>query len=139
MGPTVATSQHAVSGTESDSDSILSPENSALTPSTSTSGGALYASNVSQPPLDSIAEASLVSEDSDDDREPEEDVDESKAVHKRKSTDETIIKSGYLWKKGERRKVRGDFVPVTTGVSSRAAYTFVSCVYIRRGRSGGSS
>lgn len=68
----------------------------------------LYASNVSQPPLDSIAEGSLVSEDSDDDREQDEDVDESKAVHKRKSSDETIIKSGYLWKKGERRKVRSD-------------------------------
>ena len=104
-----------MSGTESDSDSILSPENPALTPSTSASGGALYASNISQPPLDSIAEGPLVSEDSDDDREPDEDVDESKAAHKRKSSDETIIKSGYLWKKGERRKVRSDFVSVPTG------------------------
>ena len=114
MGTTTATSQQPISGTESDSDSILFPENQILTPSTSTSGGALYASSVSQPPLDSIAEGPLASEDSEDDREPDEDVDEGKAVHKRKSSDETIIRSGYLWKKGERRKVRSDFVPVST-------------------------
>jgi len=102
LRPNVATSQQPISGTESDSDSIL--ENQALTPSTSISGGALYASNVSQPPLDSIAEGPLASEDSDDDREPDEDVGEGKSIHKRKSSDETIIKSGYLWKKGERRK-----------------------------------
>ena len=110
LRPSVATSQQPISGTESDSDSILSPENQALTPSTSISGGALYASNVSQPPLDSIAEGPLASEDSDDDREPDEDGDEGKAAHKRKSSDETIIKSGYLWKKGERRKVRSGIV-----------------------------
>jgi len=104
LRPTVATSQQPISGTESDSDSILSPENQALTPSTSISGGALYASNISQPPLDSIAEGPLASEDSDDDREPDEDGDEGKATHNRRSSDETIIKSGYLWKKGERRK-----------------------------------
>ena len=52
-----------------------------------------------------------MSEDSDEDREPDEDVDDGKAIHKRKSSDETIIKSGYLWKKGERRKVRSDSVP----------------------------
>ncbi|KAF9647996.1 PH-domain-containing protein [Thelephora ganbajun] len=74
-----------------------------LTPSTSTSGGALHNPSISLPPLDSIAEGPLVSEDSDDDREVDEDV-EGKAVHKRKSSDETILKSGYLWKKGERRK-----------------------------------
>lgn len=108
MRPNAATPQQPISGTESDSDSILSPENQALTPSTSISGGALYASNVSQPPLDSIAEGPLASEDSDDDREPDEDVGEGKSIHKRKSSDETIIKSGYLWKKGERRKVRSD-------------------------------
>jgi hypothetical protein len=102
------TSQQAVSGTESDSDSILSPENTTLTPTTSTSGGAIYTSNIIQPPLDSIAEGPLASEDSDDDREAVEDVDEGKAAQKRKSSDETIIKSGYLWKKGERRKVRSD-------------------------------
>jgi hypothetical protein len=137
LRPAVATSQQAVSGTESDSDSILSPENSALTPSTSTSAGALYASNISQPPLDSIAEGPLVSEDSDDDREPDEDVDESKAVHTRKSSDETIIKSGYLWKKGERRKVRSDLCLCLQGVSSQVAQRHRT--YIRLGRSGGSS
>lgn len=104
LGPRVATSQQAVSGTESDSDSILSPENQTLTPSTSTSAGALYASNISQPPLSAIAEASHMSEDSDDDREVDEETVEGKAVHQRKSSDETIVKSGYLWKKGERRK-----------------------------------
>ena len=49
-----------------------------------------------------------MSEDSEDDREGDEDVAGDKAVHKRKSNDETIIRSGYLWKKGERRKVRDD-------------------------------
>ncbi|KAF9779022.1 PH-domain-containing protein [Thelephora terrestris] len=100
LGPRVASTQQAVSGTESDSDSILSPDNPSLTPSTSTSAGALFASNVSQPPLSSIAEGSLASEDSEDDREGDEDV----GVRKRRSNDETIIRSGYLWKKGERRK-----------------------------------
>ena len=55
-----------------------------------------------------------MSEDSEDDREPDEDVDEGKEAHKRKSSDETIIKSGYLWKKGERRKVRSGFKPMPT-------------------------
>lgn len=52
-----------------------------------------------------------MSEDSEDDREGDEDIGGGdKAAHKRKSTDETIIKSGYLWKKGERRKVRNDIM-----------------------------
>lgn len=103
-GPRVATSQQAVSGTESDSDSILSPENPTLTPSTSTSAGALFTANISQPPLSAIAEGPPVSEDSEDDRDGDDDTGGDKAVHKRKSSDETIIRSGYLWKKGERRK-----------------------------------
>lgn len=102
LGPRVATSQQAISGTESDSDSILSPENQAVTPSTSASAGGLYTPSISQPPLSAIAEGSLASEDSEDDREG----DDYKVAHKRKSSDETIIRSGYLWKKGERRKVR---------------------------------
>jgi hypothetical protein len=102
------TSRQAVSGTESDSDSILSPENLTLTPTTSTSGGAIYTSNVTQVPLDSIAKGPLASEDLDHDREAVEDVDWGKAAQKRKLSDEIIIKSGYLWKKGERRKVRSD-------------------------------
>ena len=102
-----------MSGTESDSDSIISPENPSLTPSTSTSAGALYTSNISQPPLSSIAEGPLASEDSEDDRDVDEDVGEGKAIHQRKSSDETIIKSGYLWKKGERRKVSGDCMPAS--------------------------
>jgi len=114
LGPGLATSQQAVSGTESDSDSILSPENLIVTPSTSISGGVIYTSNVTQPPLDSIAEGPLVSEDSEDDRDALEDIDGGKATHRRGSSDETIIKSGYLWKKGERRKVRNDFGPVST-------------------------
>jgi hypothetical protein len=52
-----------------------------------------------------------VSEDSDDDRDGDEEVSGDKAVHKRKSSDETIIKSGYLWKKGERRKVSNHPAP----------------------------
>jgi len=138
LGPGVATSQQAVSGTESDSDSILSPENLIVTPSTSISGGAIYTSNVTQPPLDSIAEGPLVSEDSEDDRDALEDGDGSKATHRRGSSDETIIKSGYLWKKGERRKVRNDSRPSLHGVSSQVANVFVSCIYIRLGRSVGS-
>lgn len=73
-----------------------------------------------------------MSEDSEDDREVDEDVDGNKVVHKRKSSDETIIRSGYLWKKGERRKVR-----VLLG---RPIHTFISWPYISRlGRSVGSS
>jgi len=138
LGPGVATSQQAVSGTESDSDSILSPENLIVTPSTSISGGVIYTANVTQPPLDSIAEGSLASEDSEDDRDALEDGDGSKATHRRGSSDETIIKSGYLWKKGERRKVRKDFGLSLYGVSSRVANGFVSRVYIRLGRNVGS-
>jgi len=64
---------------------------------------------MNQPPLTSIAERR--SQSGDDDSEDEEDD-----VHGgwrtpevrggRNSLDEGVIKAGYLWKKGERRKVR---------------------------------
>jgi hypothetical protein len=62
-----------------------------------------------KPPLTSIAERRNGSGD-----ESEEDEDEEEGGWKtadvrgkpRGSADETVIKAGYLWKKGERRKVR---------------------------------
>jgi hypothetical protein len=68
----------------------------------------LHAGASSLPPLSSIAERRSNSiEDTDDEEDPVEggwktaDV-QAKA---RGSIDESVIKAGYLWKKGERRKV----------------------------------
>jgi hypothetical protein len=63
----------------------------------------------SQPPLSSIAERRS---DSGEDTEDEETAfggwktAENADNKPRKSVDESVIKAGYLWKKGERRKVR---------------------------------
>lgn len=60
-------------------------------------------------PLSSIAEKGDGSGNEDSD---EDDVDEGEGgwktppVRSRSAADETVIKTGYLWKKGERRKVR---------------------------------
>ena len=84
-----------VSGTESDSDSVLSPEYA----SPLSAGGSL-----TQPPLTAIVERRSAGEDSEDD-EDERDVvlGIDTATHEDSTSD---IKAGYLWKKGERRKVR---------------------------------
>lgn len=56
--------------------------------------------------MDSIAEQQVGSGEETDDDEEELDEAEELKTHPRKSADDSVIKSGYLWKKGERRKVR---------------------------------
>ena len=80
----------AVSGTESDSDSGLPPEHNA-------SGSA-------PPPLSAIAERRRAGEDSEDDEE-DTGVWRTADVPPR-AAGESDLRAGYLWKKGERRKVR---------------------------------
>ncbi|KAI6024845.1 hypothetical protein BKA83DRAFT_4471781 [Pisolithus microcarpus] len=101
-------SQPHVSGPESDSDSVLSPDLASPTSYSLASSGALLSGSCSQkPPLSSIAERRSASggEESEEDDEDEEgwrSADRSGAVLD--PMDESAIKSGYLWKKGERRK-----------------------------------
>lgn len=82
-----------MSGTESDSDSILTPDVSmSIGPS-------------SQPPLSSIAERrSNSGEDTEDEEDAVEGGWKTADIKPRSSVDECVIKAGYLWKKGERRK-----------------------------------
>jgi hypothetical protein len=99
-----------VSGTESDSDSILTPDvSSPLGHAQVGHGGGSHGGTSSQPPLSSIAERRSGSgEDSEDDEDEEEGGWKTADVKGRpqSSVDESVIKAGYLWKKGERRKVR---------------------------------
>ncbi|KAJ7170901.1 pleckstrin-like protein [Mycena crocata] len=105
------TAPQAVSGTESDSESIVmvDPQNPT---GISASGSAAYAAASAPPLLSSIAERRTGSggEDSEDEDEDEEEAggwktaDAREAPHPRGSADESVIKAGYLWKKGERRK-----------------------------------
>ncbi|KIM40019.1 hypothetical protein M413DRAFT_446908 [Hebeloma cylindrosporum] len=103
-----------VSGTESDSDSILTPDVSV--PHAGGGGGSSHnaaggggggGTSSSQPPLSSIAERRS---DSGEDTEDEVAVEggwktaDVRANRRRNSVDESVIKAGYLWKKGERRK-----------------------------------
>lgn len=94
-----------VSGTESDSDSVLTLD----VPPPVAHGASMHnAPSSSQPPLSSIAERRS---DSGEDTEDEEaafggwKTAENAGKKPRKSVDESVIKAGYLWKKGERRKV----------------------------------
>ncbi|OAX42479.1 PH-domain-containing protein [Rhizopogon vinicolor AM-OR11-026] len=93
-----------VSGTESDSDSVvLSPD----LVSTSYGSTGVLSGSITQPPLSSIAERRSGSgEESDEDEEEEEGGwrTANKTGTPHGSVDEKMIKSGYLWKKGERRK-----------------------------------
>ncbi|KAJ7476035.1 pleckstrin-like protein [Mycena latifolia] len=90
----------AVSGTESDSDSV----------DTVAPGGAGSAYAAAAPLLSSIAERRSGSgEDSEDEDEVEggwrtATADAGDSPRPRGSADESVIKAGYLWKKGERRK-----------------------------------
>ncbi|KAJ3714055.1 hypothetical protein C8R42DRAFT_698634 [Lentinula raphanica] len=99
-----------VSGTESDSDSILTPDWN-LSPSglaSGTSGVIIPGSSLQQQPLSSIAErrsgSGEDSEDEDDEGEGGWKTAQMGEGHAQGSVDETVIKTGYLWKKGERRK-----------------------------------
>lgn len=71
------------------------------------SSGALLSGSSSQAPLTSIAERALGSgEESEEDEEEEGPWKTAdKSQYMQDSVDEGVIKSGYLWKKGERRKV----------------------------------
>lgn len=93
-----------VSGTESDEDALNMSD--VLQPMAHIGSGLHTGAPSSLPPLSSIAERRSGSgEDSDD-----EDVIEGGwktadiRTKPRNSVDESVIKSGYLWKKGERRK-----------------------------------
>ncbi|KAJ3995809.1 pleckstrin-like protein [Lentinula boryana] len=99
-----------VSGTESDSDSILTPDWN-LSPSgmaSGTSGTILPGVSLQQQPLSSIAErrsgSGEDSEDDDDEGEGGWKTAQTGEGHTQGSIDESVIKAGYLWKKGERRK-----------------------------------
>ncbi|GBE87849.1 PH-domain-containing protein [Sparassis crispa] len=95
-----------VSGTESDSDSAFGSDPANAPMSTS-----LLSSSSQHPPLSSIAERHSASgEESEEDDDDDEGYGEGEGhrdaagAHTRASLDETVIKTGYLWKKGERRK-----------------------------------
>ncbi|KAI0264352.1 hypothetical protein BC834DRAFT_826399 [Gloeopeniophorella convolvens] len=80
-------STHAISGTESDSDSGIPPEH--------------IASGSAPPPLSAIAERRTAGEDSEDE---EEGAGAWRTSDVQRSTGGSDIRAGYLWKKGERRK-----------------------------------
>lgn len=92
-----------ISGPDSDSDSPFLHD---VIPHSPKPSGSHFSSG-SQPPLQSIAERSNLSGD-----ESDED-DEEGAWHRvairsavdEQQDDEVVVKSGYLWKKGTRRKV----------------------------------
>ncbi|KAF8969157.1 pleckstrin-like protein [Flammula alnicola] len=97
-------SGNPVSGTESDSDSVLTQD--ITTPMTAHGPSLHVGSSSSQPPLSSIAERRS---DSGEDTEDEVAVEggwktADIRTKPRNSADESVIKAGYLWKKGERRK-----------------------------------
>jgi hypothetical protein len=84
----VSHSNAAVSGTESDSDSGLSPDH--------------LASGSAPRPLTAIVEQRRAGEDSEDD---EEEAGALRAADIPRAAGDSDIRAGYLWKKGERRKV----------------------------------
>lgn len=62
----------------------------------------------SQPPLQSIAEGRAGSGEESEEDEDEEGgwrVQQEDDILERGALEETVLKTGYLWKKGERRKV----------------------------------
>ncbi|GJJ08387.1 hypothetical protein Clacol_002602 [Clathrus columnatus] len=115
-----------VSGAESDSDSQPLHD---MTPHSPNSGGSHFASS-SQPPLQSIAERSNPSGD-ESDEDDEEGAWGRVADHTRvdEQQDEVAVKSGYLWKKGTRRKKKK--LKMTTGDrhGRNAAYYKTSAEY----------
>lgn len=107
-------SAQPVSGTESDSDSILTPDVLSLSPgltATHTVTAGIIGGAPIQQPLSSIAERRDGSggEDSEDEEDEEEGgwKTANGSPSPQGSVDEGVLKAGYLWKKGERRKVRG--------------------------------
>jgi pleckstrin homology domain-containing family A member 1/2 len=85
-----------VSGTESDSDSGMAPDH--VSPGSA------------PPPLSAIAERRANGEDSEDD---EEDTGAWRTADvPPRAAGDSDIRAGYLWKKGERRKVRVISAPI---------------------------
>jgi hypothetical protein len=109
-GTAAGTGVGAGTGTESDSasDSLIHPDVFSASTHAPPAPGGLFTSSISQPGLSSIAERHSGSgEDSDDGDDEDEGIRTVKVQgHTRGSANEGVIKSGYLWKKGERRKVR---------------------------------
>ena len=97
----------AVSGTESDSDSGLAPEH--VPPGSA------------PPPLTAIAERRITREDSEDD---EEDTGAWRTADFPRTAGDSDIRAGYLWKKGERRKVRQVIQTVDGANSSFFFFSF---------------
>ncbi|KAL5526003.1 hypothetical protein ACEPAG_7341 [Sanghuangporus baumii] len=128
--PVHGLSPPALSGTESDSDTFFSSEHSPLATSPPAGGSHPQpivnphghgqnhshsmslglSTSVSSKPLSSIAERRSGSgdEESDDNEEVDEDWTQdhnaTEAARSRKQDGDTVIKTGYLYKKGERRK-----------------------------------
>lgn len=115
----------AMSGTESDSDSQLaasevgSPHGHGHGHGHGSGGASLYASG-SQHPLQSIAERRPGSGDESDEDEDEEGEWRMADKGKGRDDEESAVKSGYLWKKGSRRKVRSrpSFPPTSSDGST---------------------
>lgn len=87
---------------------MLSPENYGVSPLATPIGLTHGVGSLTQPPLQAIAERRSGSggEESEEDEEDEEGGWKSETAGKpRGSHEETVLKTGYLWKKGERRKV----------------------------------
>ncbi|KAH8117773.1 PH-domain-containing protein [Phellopilus nigrolimitatus] len=124
------TANASVSGTESDSDPFFSPDHSPLA-GTHFPGGSHphpiphphghahshsmsvgLSTSASSKPLSSIAERRSGSGDDDSDEEEDPECDEewpqendhNHEAQKKRPDDDSVIKMGYLWKKGERRK-----------------------------------
>ena len=103
-----------VSGTESDSDSGLPPEHTA--------------SSSAQPPLSAIAERRRAGEDTEDD---EEGTGAWRTADVPRTAGDSDLRAGYLWKKGERRKVRHlqrsrmPYHDVANGVHDDVLFSFV--------------
>lgn len=122
-----------VSGTESDSDSGAAPEHTA--------------SSSAPPQLSAIAERRRAGEDTEDD---EEGTGAWRTADDPRTAGDSDLRAGYLWKKGERRKVRHlqrsqmAFHDVANGVHD-VLFSFVlslpstPCDTNRPGSGGGSS
>ena len=94
-----------MSGTESDSDSQLAASEVGSPPTHGSGGASTFASG-SQQPLQSIAERRSGSGDESDEDEDEGGEWRMADKSKSKEDEESVVKTGYLWKKGSRRKVR---------------------------------
>ena len=103
-----------VSGTESDSDSGLPPEHAA--------------SSSAPPPLSAIVERRRAGEDTEDD---EEGTGAWRTADVPRTAGDSDLRAGYLWKKGERRKVRHlqrsrvPYHDVANGVHDGVLFSFV--------------